>query len=79
METNEIMTNEEVVEAAEEIVPASSENGIGVGIAIGSAVVLVGVLTAKYIVKPLVAKIKDKKNEQRDSDESDLIVVEDED
>lgn len=79
METNEIMTNEEVVEAVEEIVPASSENGLGIGIAIGATVVLGGVAAYKYIVKPLVAKIKAKKNEQEDSEGPDLKVVGDED
>lgn len=77
MDTNEIMTNDEVMEAAEEVVTTNSENGIGVGMAIGAAVVLGGVAAYKYIVKPLVTKIKTKKNKQNDSDDSDHKVVED--
>lgn len=67
METNEIMTNEDVIEVAEEIIPTTSENGISVGIAIGAAVVAGGIAAYKYIVKPLVANVKDKKNKQEDS------------
>lgn len=64
MNENEIMTNEEVVNATEEIATATSENGVGVGMAIGAAVVLVGAAAYKYIAKPLAAKIKAKKEQK---------------
>lgn len=68
MNENEIMTNEEVVNATEEIATATSENGVGVGMAIGAAVVLVGAAAYKYIAKPLAAKIKAKKEQKATDD-----------
>ena len=62
------MTNEEVVNATEEIATATSENGVGVGMAIGAAVVLVGAAAYKYIAKPLAAKIKAKKEQKATED-----------
>ena len=64
MDTNEIMVNEEVIEATEEIATASSGNGIKMTAGIGLAV-LGGVVAYKYIVKPMVAKIKAKKEQQK--------------
>ena len=64
MNENEIKTIEEVVPSTEEITTATSENGVGVGMAIGATIVLVGAAAYKYIAKPLVAKIK-AKNEQK--------------
>ena len=61
METNEILTNEEVQNATEELATTASENGVGVGMAIGAAVVLVGAAAYKDIARPLAAKIKAKK------------------
>ena len=64
METNEIMNNEEVMEATtEEVVKASSGKGFKVAAGIGLAV-LAGVVIYKYVGKPMIAKIKAQK-EQR--------------
>ena len=68
MNENEIKTIEEVVPSTEEIATATSENGVGVGMAIGAAIVLVGVAAYKYIAKPLVAKIKAKKEQEATGD-----------
>lgn len=69
METNEIMTNEEVVDTTEEIVKTSSGSCLkkvaGVGL-----VVVAGVIAYKYIAKPMIAKVKAKK---------DAVLVDDED
>lgn len=64
MNENEIKTIEKVIPSTEEITTATSENGVGVGMAIGAAVVLVGAAAYKYIAKPLVAKIKAKKEQE---------------
>ena len=64
MNENEIKTIEEVIPSTEEITTATSENGVGVGMAIGAAIVLVGAAAYKYIAKPLVAKIKAKKEQE---------------
>ena len=78
MNENEIMTNEEVVNATEEIATATSENGVGVGMAIGAAAVLVGAAAYKYIAKPLAAKIKAKKEQKATDDvETESETVED--
>lgn len=63
METNEIMNNEEVIEVTEEIATAGSGKGLKIAAGIGLTV-LVGGLAYKYVVKPMWAKIKAKKEEQ---------------
>lgn len=63
METNEIMTNEEVIETTEEIVKTGTGKWLKVAAGVGLAV-LVGGLAYKYVAKPLVAKIKAKKEQQ---------------
>ena len=67
MENNEIMNNnEEVIETTtEEIVNASSGKGFKVAAGIGLAV-LAGVVAYKYIGKPLLAKLKAKKEEKQE-------------
>ena len=63
METNEIMNNEEVMEATtEEVVKASSGKGFKVAAGIGLAV-LAGVVIYKYVGKPMIAKIKAQKEQ----------------
>lgn len=77
METNEIMANEEVQNATEEIATTASENGFGVGIAIGATIVIAGIEAYKYIVKPFVSKIKAKKEAEETAEvESDCNEVE---
>lgn len=64
METNEIMNNEEVMEATtEEVVKASSGKGFKVAAGIGLAV-LAGVVIYRYVGKPMIAKIKAQKEQQ---------------
>lgn len=63
METNEIMNNEEVIETTtEEVTKVSSGKGFKVAAGVGLAV-LVGVIAYKYVGKPMIAKIKAKKEE----------------
>jgi len=64
MNTNEIMVNGEVIEVTEEIATASSRKGNKVAVGVG-LVVLGGVAAYKYIIKPMVAKIKAKKEQQK--------------
>lgn len=65
MENNEILMNEEVMETTEEIVNANSGKGFKVAAGIGLAV-LAGVVAYKYIGKPLLAKLKAKKEEKQE-------------
>lgn len=70
MDTNEIMTNEEVIDVTEEIATAGSGNGIKVAAGVGLTV-LVGFVAYKYVYKPVVAKNKAKKEQQRINAEVD--------
>lgn len=71
METMEIMNNEEVIETTEEIVNASSGKGFKVAAGVGLAV-FAGVATYKYVVKPIMAKIKTKKEQQGEDNVVDI-------
>jgi hypothetical protein len=64
MNTNEIMVNEEIIETTEGIATASSGNGIKKVVGTGLTL-LVGFVAYKYVIKPVVAKIKAKKEQQR--------------
>jgi flagellar biosynthesis/type III secretory pathway M-ring protein FliF/YscJ len=66
MEQN-IMANEEVVEATEEIVTTNSGKAFKVVAGIGLAA-LVGTIVYKGVVKPFIAKIKAKKAEKEEGD-----------
>lgn len=57
MEENTIMNNEEVMEATEEIVKATSNGGFKKATTIGLAMIAGG-LACKFIVEPAVAKFK---------------------
>jgi len=74
MDTKEIMTNDEVVETNEEIMNAENGNGFKIAVGIGLAV-LAGGIAYKYIVKPITAKIKAKK-EQRVVEEVEIDCIE---
>ena len=66
METNEIMTNEEVmgvVDATEEVVTENSGKLAKVCVGVGLAA-LVGCVVYKFVVKPIAKKIKAKKEEK---------------
>ena len=74
MDTNKIMVNEEVIEATGEIATAGSGNGIKMAAGIGLAV-LGGVVAYKYLVKPMVVKIKAKKERKAMEEEFDNIIT----
>ena len=81
METNEIMTNDEVTEAvetaAEEIVTKGSGSKLKAA-AIGGLAVLIGGLAVQYIVIPTVAKIKAKRQNVNAIDSGFTVVGADE-
>lgn len=59
---NEILTNENVVDTAEEVIEkVDSCKGIKIVAGVGGAVIL-GVIAYKFIVKPMIAKGKTKKD-----------------
>lgn len=60
MENNEIMVNDEVIEATEEIADVKSGNGLFVAAAVGAALI-VGAIVYKKVIKPAIAKAKAKK------------------
>ena len=64
MNTNEIMVNGDVIEVTEEIATAGSGKGFKVTAGIGLTV-LGGFVAYKYVIKPMVAKIKAKKEQQK--------------
>lgn len=63
MDTTEMMVNNEVLEATEEIATAGSGKGFKMVAGIGLAV-LVGGMAYRYIAKPMIAKIKARKEAQ---------------
>lgn len=74
METNEILTNEEVMNAAEEVVTESSGKTLK-ALGIFGGAVLIGGLAYKYAVKPIIAKVKAKKEPDDFSDDADDIDI----
>ena len=73
MDTNEIMVNEEVIETTEEIATASSGKGFKVAAGV-SLTVLGGFVAYKYVLKPVIAKIKTKKEQQMIDEEVDNVI-----
>ena len=76
----EIMVNEEVIEVAEELVPVRSGKG-GVVAAVALGTTLAGVAIYKFVIKPLAAKRKAKKEQgsvigRFIDDDADVIDVE---
>ena len=63
MDTNEIMVNEEVIETTEGIATAGSGKVFKVVAGVGLTV-LGGFVAYKYVIKPVIAKIKAKKEQQ---------------
>ena len=75
MEANEILNNEEVMETtAEEVTKMSSGKSLKVVAGIGF-VVLTGIIAYKYVGKPLIAKIKTKKEQKEAIDVVDVDTV----
>lgn len=64
MDAKEIMANEEVMEVTEDIVKTGTGKGFKVAAGVG-AVMLIGGLAYKFVIKPAIAKFKTK-NEQED-------------
>ena len=70
MNTNEIMVNEEIIETTEEIATASSGKVFKMAAGV-SLTVLAGFVAYKYVIEPVVAKIKTKKEQQMIDEEVD--------
>lgn len=70
MNTNEMMVNEDVIEVTEEIANAGFGKGFKVAAGVGLTV-LGGFVAYKYVIKPVMAKIKTKKEQQRINAEVD--------
>lgn len=64
MSTNEIMVNEEVIETTDGIATAGSGKVFKVVAGVGLTV-LGGFVAYKYVIKPVIAKIKNKKEQRR--------------
>lgn len=62
MENNEIMVNEEVIEATEEIAVTKSHTGLKIAAGVGLGLI-VGAIIYKKVIKPAIAKAKAKKEE----------------
>lgn len=65
MENENIMNNEEVIEATAELANAGLSKGFKIGIGVGVAV-LVGGITYKYAVKPMLEKVRAKRAQQEE-------------
>lgn len=74
MNTNEIMVNEEVIDTIEEIATAGSGKGFKRAAGIISLTVLGGLAAYKYVIKPVMAKIKTKKEQQGINEEVDNVI-----
>lgn len=75
METENIMTNEEVIEVAEEITKNDGYKVLKVVGGIGLAV-LVGAVAYRYIAKPVIARYKAKKMKPNIIDDPAIIDIE---
>ena len=73
MNTNEIMVNEEIIETTEGIATAGSGKGFKVAAGVGLTV-LGGFVAYKYVLKPVIAKIKTKKEQQMIDEEVDNVI-----
>lgn len=70
---NEIMVNEEVLEATQELATTSVPKGLKIAAGVGLAAI-VGGLAYKFIAKPIIEKIKAKKAQEQ-AENADAIVV----
>lgn len=75
---NEIMNNEEIIGATEEIATAGYGKGVKIAAGIGLAVLASGI-AYKYAIKPIAAKIKAKKKQATIDEEADDELCENED
>jgi len=65
MDTNEIMTNGNVVEMAEELVTTGPSGGVIMAVIFGAGV-LGGIFASKYVVAPIMAKLKARKDQNQE-------------
>lgn len=65
MNNNEIMVNEDAIEVTEEIATAGFGKGFKVAAGVGLTV-LGGFVAYKYVIKPVVAKIKSQERTAED-------------
>ena len=75
METNEIMNNEKVMDTTEEIVKIASKGGFSKVATIGVAMIAGG-LAYKFVVAPVVGKLKEMKARKGFRVVDDDVVVE---
>lgn len=75
METNEIMNNEEVMDTTEEIIKTASKGGFSKVATIGVAMIAGG-LAYKFVVAPVVGKLKEIKARKGFRVVDDEVVVE---
>lgn len=79
MEENNIMTTDEALNEVEEVYTEEAvdngKNGLGVGMAIGGLITLGGMFAYKKIIKPLVKKLKDKKEVLIKPEKPETIIV----
>ncbi len=75
METNEIMNNEKVMDTTEEIVKTASKGGFSKVATIGVAMIAGG-LACKFVVAPVVGKLKEMKARKGFRVVDDDVVVE---
>ena len=67
METNDVMNNDEIMETTtEEIAKMSSEKNVNISAGIGLVVLVgvAGIAIYKYVGKPIIAKMKAKKEQK---------------
>ena len=76
METTNVLMDE-VVEVTEEIVNESSGNFLKT-VSVAGLVILGGILTTKYVIKPMMAKFKKKKEDDSKIEKEDLDKLRDE-
>lgn len=76
MDTDVIMENDEIIETTEKIVDYGT--GYGLGMAVGAGLVLVGAVAYIYGVKPMLAKIKAKKEKKETNSKLDDGDIDDE-
>lgn len=72
MEANEIMVNEDVMEITEEVTTCTPNKGLKIAAGIGIAA-LVSAVAYKFVVKPIVAKVKAKKAEKALEEDSYIV------
>lgn len=72
MDTKEIMVNDEVLEATEEIATTGSSKGLKIAGIVGLSV-LGGMVIYKYVIKPTVAKMKAKKELESESNVIEIV------